>query len=89
MWSIRKWRDERAKKLADEKEQEHIDTANSMFQIEEHDNKVWLTLNGTRVCPVSMFNEKDPVLVLGIIRNLYLIEKGVCRKLYVEGVNAQ
>lgn len=48
--------------------------AQEMFQICEHNNGVWLTLDGRLVCPIAFFSETDPVVVVNAIRKLYIKE---------------
>lgn len=45
--------------------------AKELYQVKEHDNMLWLTYNGNRVCPMSMFETGDAVAVLGVLRDLY------------------
>ena len=49
--------------------------ADGIYQIQEFDGKIWLTCNGTLVCPVDLFINK-PVEILQEIRKLY-VERNV------------
>lgn len=45
--------------------------AEELYQVKEHGNKLWLTYDNHLVCPVEMFENKDAIAVLGILRDLY------------------
>lgn len=42
-----------------------------IFQLKEHDNQIWLVVNGGLVCPVSMLNE-EPVVAVNMMRVMYM-----------------
>lgn len=48
--------------------------ANEMYQVTEHGHQLWLTYNGSRVCPISMFETKDAVIVVGMLREMYFAD---------------
>lgn len=48
--------------------------ANELYQVKEHGNQLWLTYDGKRVCPINMFENKDAVIVLGMLRDMYFVE---------------
>ncbi len=52
--------------------------AEDLFQIREHDGKLWLTFNHFLVCPCTMLG-KMPVDAVGEMRRLYV--ERVCGKL--------
>ena len=42
-----------------------------VFQLKEHDNQLWLTVNGGLVCPASMLKE-EPVVAVNMMRVMYM-----------------
>lgn len=68
MGILKRWKEscaEHGKELAEE-------TARELYQITEHDGRIWLTYNDNRICPMAMFEEKDVVDVLLELRSLYV-----------------
>lgn len=45
--------------------------AEEVFQIKEYGGELWLTFNGSLVCPCSMLN-KEPVEAIKQMRELYV-----------------
>lgn len=45
--------------------------AKELYQVNEHNGMLWLTYNGSRVCPISMFETGDAVAVLAALRDFY------------------
>lgn len=48
--------------------------AEVLFQLKEHGGQIWLTFNGSRVCPCEMLRE-PPVEAVRLMRELYVNEK--------------
>jgi hypothetical protein len=42
-----------------------------IFQLKEHDNQIWLTVNGGLVCPTTMLKE-DAVIAINMMRVMYM-----------------
>ena len=48
--------------------------ASELYQVREHGNQLWLTYDGKRVCPINMFENKDAVIILRMLREMYFID---------------
>lgn len=53
------------------REDREMQAARDIFQVKEHDGKLWLTHNGNLVLPCDML-KGEPMAVLGEIRQLYV-----------------
>ena len=42
-----------------------------IFQLKEHDNQIWLVINGGLVCPTTMLTE-DAVIAINMMRVMYM-----------------
>lgn len=51
--------------------QEAVETAESLFQVQEFTGELWLTFGGSLVCPCSMLKDA-PVEALKKMRGLYI-----------------
>lgn len=69
---IRKWR-ENAKRR---KERELFFRASELFQIREHEGKLWFIYNGNLICPMDMINGNG-IEMLAQMRAMYLERNGV------------
>ena len=65
------WLKEYRQKKAERKEREVRQRAESLYQICEHDNALWLTYNGNLVCPCSFLKE-DAVVAVNTMRKMYV-----------------
>lgn len=69
--SIRNFLQRRKEKSLESKRRFAEKQANVMFNLTAHEKELWLTCNGTLVCPTTMLAD-DEITALYAIRNLYV-----------------
>jgi len=55
---------------------EKQEQANELFQLREYDSQIWLTFNGSLVCPSEMLSI-EPVEAVKKMRELYIERESV------------
>ena len=68
---IKNWLNRKKKKRQEYKSLQLNDDANSLIQVKEHNQELWLTYNCHLVCPMDMF-KGETIDVICKIRSLYI-----------------
>lgn len=71
MKTITEYIEARRKRMKEKRGWRLIGRSQELYQITEYNNELWLTFNGSLVCPMNMFTD-EPIMALAKIRDHFV-----------------